>query len=79
MISKELINLTIQEWQPYTDEPLTEDDAREIIQNTVTLFELLAELDRKYPEEGGDENVHCDCNKHQTNGKPWSTESLRRH
>jgi len=46
--SKEFIQKTLDVWQPYSKEKLTEEDAREIIENTVALFDLLGELDRKY-------------------------------
>jgi len=47
MITKEMIHETIVHWQPYSKEKLTEEDAREIIENTVALFDLLDELDRE--------------------------------
>lgn len=46
-ITKEIIQETIQHWQPYSDTVLTDEDAREIIENTVALFDLLNELDLK--------------------------------
>ena len=49
--SKEFIQKTLDFWQPKYDAvgvKLTEEDAREIIENTVALFDLLDELDRKY-------------------------------
>jgi hypothetical protein len=45
--SKELIQKTIDHWQPYSKEKLTEEDAREIIENAVALFDLLDKLDRE--------------------------------
>lgn len=42
-----MIKETIEHWQPYSKEKLTEEDAREIIENTVALFDLLNELDRE--------------------------------
>jgi|GEM_PF-1593661 len=46
--SKELLQKTIDIWQPNNKVPLTEEDAREIAQNTVSLFKLLVRLDQKY-------------------------------
>ena len=49
--SKEFIEKTIEVWQPYSPEPLTEEDAREIAGNMAELFCLLDELDQKYGNE----------------------------
>ncbi len=38
MISKKLIQETIDHWQPYSKEKLTEEDAQEIIENIVALL-----------------------------------------
>lgn len=46
--SKEFLEKTIQIWQPYSKEPLTIEDAREIAQNATDLIKLLIELDAKY-------------------------------
>lgn len=48
MYSKEFIQKTIDVWQPYSKNNLTEEDAREIADNMVNLFEFLVELDKKY-------------------------------
>ncbi len=40
-----MIKKTIEHWQPYSKEKLTEEDAREIIENTVAFFDLLNGLD----------------------------------
>lgn len=45
--SKELIQKTINTWQPYSKETLTEEDAREILYNTTEFFKILAEWDKK--------------------------------
>ena len=45
--SKEFLEKTIKVWQPYTKAPLTLEDAREITENTVHYFKLLAEADSK--------------------------------
>lgn len=49
--SKELIQKTLDFWQPRYDvmgEKLTEEDAREILDNMIGFVELLAGLDKKY-------------------------------
>ncbi|HOW59350.1 MAG TPA: hypothetical protein PLO78_06480 [Candidatus Omnitrophota bacterium] len=46
--SDEFLEKTIKVWQPYSKEPLTMEDAREIATNTANLFELLIKLDKKY-------------------------------
>lgn len=53
-LSPEFIQKTISVWQPYSDTPLTEEDAREITTNMVTLFRYLEELERKYGNEKHD-------------------------
>jgi len=45
--SDEFLDETIKFWQPYYKEPLTREDAREIIQNFVGFFEVLMEWDRE--------------------------------
>ena len=49
--SRELIQNTLDYWGPqYSSigEKLTEEDAREILDNVIGLFDLLAELDREH-------------------------------
>ena len=46
--SNEFLERTIKVWQPYSKEPLTLDDAREITENMVNFFKLLMETDRKH-------------------------------
>lgn len=41
-----LIRETLEFWQPRTSRKLTEEDARQIIQNTVGFFRVLHEWDR---------------------------------
>jgi len=53
MITKLMIKETIEHWQPYSKEKLTEEDAREIIENTVGLFDLLNELDIEQAKQSG--------------------------
>ena len=51
MIDKQILEKTIRVWQPYSDKPLTEDDAREILENMTGLFSFLLELEKKYGKE----------------------------
>jgi len=53
-LSPEFIQKTIRVWQPYSDTPLTEEDAREITTNMVSFIRFLEELDRKYGNEKHD-------------------------
>jgi hypothetical protein len=46
--SREFLERTIEVWQPRYDHPLTLEEAREIAENLIGLFKLLAGLDRKY-------------------------------
>ena len=39
--SRQLINETIEVWQPYYDKKLTDEDAREIIENVAAFFGAL--------------------------------------
>ena len=48
--SDELLEETIRVWQPSYEEELTTQDAIEILDNTISLFELADELDKKYKE-----------------------------
>ena len=58
--NSKLIRETLEFWQPRTSRKLTEEDARQIIQNTVGFFRVLHEWDladkaeerrKKSPEE----------------------------
>lgn len=51
MTKKDFIQKTIDVFQPYSKEKLTEEDAREIIDNVFGLVKLLDELERRYKEE----------------------------
>jgi hypothetical protein len=42
--SAELIASTKEVWQPYYSKPLTDEDAREIIENIVAFMEVLATI-----------------------------------
>ena len=56
-MDKDTIQKTIHFWQPYSDVPLTEENAREINENIVSLFDYLAELDLEQQKlKGGDQN-----------------------
>lgn len=45
--SQLFLEKTINAWQPYSKEPLTLDDAREIVHNTVGLFTLLMKWEKE--------------------------------
>ncbi len=49
--SKELLEKTIKVWQPHSPEPLTLDDAQEIINNAISLYSYLFELKQKYDQK----------------------------
>lgn len=61
--SRELIQQTIDMWQPHSEDKLTEEDAREIIDNVTNLFEYLAELDKKYNFENAKKKVEEQTDK----------------
>lgn len=46
--SKGFLEKTIKVWQPYSSEPLTIEDAKEITENMTQLLKLLIELEKKY-------------------------------
>ena len=46
--SKEFIEKTIDVWQPYSEDRLTERDAIEIADNVICLYEFLLKLESKY-------------------------------
>jgi len=52
--SKEFINKTIQIWQPYSDIPLLSNDAIEITENMIGLFNFLITVDLKNNQKEGD-------------------------
>lgn len=49
--SKELLEKTIDAWQPSSQEPLTMEDAREIVQNTVGFYSLLMKWEKEANEK----------------------------
>ena len=49
--SEEFLKKTVKVWQPYYQEPLTLEDAREIAANMTALYRYLHELDKKYGRE----------------------------
>ena len=51
-IPEEFLDKTIKLFQPYSKEPLTREDAREIVQNFVGFFEVLMEWDREGQKKG---------------------------
>ena len=48
---REIIDLTIDFWQPHYRQELTRENAREIVENTAGFFKILAEWDRKVRED----------------------------
>ena len=44
-VSSEFLKRTIRYWQGFYGEELTQEDAREIVENICSLFNLLNELD----------------------------------
>lgn len=49
--SEQLLKHTIEVWQSYSPEPLSLDDAQEIIDNTIRLYSYLFELKQKYDQK----------------------------
>lgn len=49
--SKKLLEKTIQVWQPHSPEPLSLDDAQEILDNAISLYSYLFELKQKYDQK----------------------------
>ena len=49
--STEILEKTIEVWQPLSEKKLTEEDAREIVENMAGLFSFLIELEEKYGKE----------------------------
>ena len=49
--SEEFLKKTIDMWQPYSEAPLTLEEAREITDNMVGLYSFLFELEQKYGKE----------------------------
>ena len=52
--SKEFINKTIKIWQAYSDVPLSSNDAIEITENMISLFNFLITVDIKNNQKEGD-------------------------
>jgi hypothetical protein len=49
--SKEILEKTIRVWQPLSEKQLTEEDAREIVENLTGFFSLLGEWERENGKE----------------------------
>ena len=49
--SNKYLEQTIKVWQPYSEAPLSLEDARKIADNMTGLFSYLIELERKYGKE----------------------------
>ena len=50
-MNRDFLRKTIEVWQPLSEKRLTEEDAREIVENMTGLFSFLIELDQKYGKE----------------------------
>lgn len=50
-VDDSFLKKTIEVWQPYSNKPLTEQDASEIVENMTNLFSFLLELEKKYDKE----------------------------
>jgi hypothetical protein len=61
--SKEFLNKTIEVWQPYASTPLSLDDAREISQNMISLFDFLIAEEKKSQDKSVIHNNNCFKNK----------------
>jgi flagellin-specific chaperone FliS len=61
--SKEFLNKTIKVWQPYASTPLSLDDAREISQNMISLFDFLIAEEKKSQDKSVIHNNNCFKNK----------------
>ena len=44
---KEFLERTKQMWQPHAHKPLTDEDARQILENTVGFFKVLRKWEKK--------------------------------
>lgn len=53
MVKKEVIDISTDFWQPYYRQELTEEDAKEIIENSAAFFGILAEWERRAQEDDG--------------------------
>ncbi|MHC4122427.1 MAG: hypothetical protein ACYSSI_02545 [Planctomycetota bacterium] len=51
-IDNEFLDKTIEHWQPFYKERLSREDAREIIENVCSLFDLLNEIDTELKMKG---------------------------
>lgn len=54
--STEFLNKTIKVWQPFSPTLLSLNDAREISENMINLFNFLIKVDNKYDKERGNQN-----------------------
>lgn len=50
-MDRDFLQKTIEVWQPLSKKTLTEEDAREIVENMTGLFSFLIKLDQKYGKE----------------------------
>lgn len=49
--SEQFLQETIQVWQPHNSEPLSLENAQEIVDNILNLYSYLNELNEKYAEK----------------------------
>ena len=56
-MNRDFLRKTIEVWQPLSEKRLTEEDAREIVENVTGLFSFLIELDQKYGKEKEEEKI----------------------
>ena len=61
--TKDFINKTIQIWQPYSDVPLSSNDAIEITGNITALFNFLITEEKKSQDKSVIHNNNCLQNK----------------
>ena len=61
--SLEFLQKTIQIWQPYSDVPLSSNDAIEITENITALFNLLITEEKKPHDKSIIQNNTCIQNK----------------
>ncbi len=63
-MNKDLLNKTMQVWQPLCEEKLSEEDAREIIENIAGFFTILKKWD---DEERRKQENERDCSLRNSN------------
>jgi hypothetical protein len=69
--SKEFLKSTIQIWQPFSDVPLSPNDAIEITENLTALFNILITEDKKRNNKSIIKNNTYTKNKISKEVKKW--------